>query len=209
MFDKLKEFFTHDEKKLRDNRWIFTSMLVGAIGSLIASFVLSMEAIELARDPDAVLSCSINLVLNCAKVGVHPSAHLFGFPNSFLGLMAEPVVITVAIAGLSGIRFPRLFMLVAQICYSLGLIFALWLFAQSYFVIGALCPWCLLVTATTLFVWFAITRYNIREDNLYLPPSASRWFKNIIDKNYDKLALVSITVLLISAIIVKYGNGLF
>ena len=209
MFKKIRNYFTHEDKKLRDNRWIFASMLVGAIASLIASFVLSVEAVELARNPDAVLSCSINAVLNCATVGLHSSAHLFGFPNSFLGLIAEPVVITVAIAGLAGVKFPRLFMFVAQICYTLGLIFAFWLFSMSYFVIGALCPWCLLVTATTTFVWFAITRYNIRENNLYLPKHISKMMQSIIDKDYDKVALFIVVTVLISAIILKYGSALF
>ena len=209
MFKKIRNYFTHEDKKLRDNRWIFASMLVGAIASLIASFVLSVEAVELARTPDAVLSCSINAVLNCATVGLHSSAHLFGFPNSFLGLIAEPVVITVAIAGLAGVKFPRLFMFVAQICYTLGLIFAFWLFSMSYFVIGALCPWCLLVTATTTFVWFAITRYNIRENNLYLPKHISKMMQSIIDKDYDKVALFIVVTVLISAIILKYGSALF
>lgn len=209
MLHKIKNYFTHEDEKIRDNRWIFVSMLVGAIGSLVASFVLSMEAITLAENPNAVLACSINLVLNCAAVGLHPSAELFGFPNSFLGLISEPIVITVAVAGLSGVKFPRLFMFVAQIFYTLGLIFALWLFGQSYFVIGALCPWCLLVTATTIFVWFAITRYNIREDNLYLSKSMSRTLKEVIDKSYDKLVLFSMIIIMIAAIILKYGRDLF
>ena len=209
MFNSIKEFFTHDEKKIRDDRWIFTSMLVGAILSLIASFVLSMEAVELARNPDAVLACSVNAVLNCATVGLHPSASLFGFPNSFLGLIAEPVVITVAIAGLAGVKFPRRFMFVAQIAYTLGFIFAMYLFYTSFFIIGALCPWCLLVTATTTFVWFAITRYNVREDNMYLSKEWSAKAKRLIEKDYDKLALFSIVFVLVVAILVKYGNALF
>lgn len=209
MFSNVKNFFTHEDRKLRDNRWIFLSMLIGAICSLIASFVLSVEAIQLAADPNAILSCSINIILNCAKVGLHPSAQLFGFPNSFLGLIAEPIVITVAIAGLSGVKFPRLFMFAAQIFYTLGLFFAYYLFATSYFVIGALCPWCLLVTATTTFVWFAITRYNIRENNLYFSKAVSKWAHNIIERDYDKVALFSIVVIIVAAIIIKYGSALF
>lgn len=209
MLRKIKEYFTHEDRNMRDNRWIFTSMLIGALCSLLASFVLSNEAIELAKNPNAILSCSINIVLNCAKVGAHSSAHLFGFPNSFLGLIAEPVVITVAIAGLSGVKFGRKFMFAAQIGYTLGLIFAFWLFAQSYFVIGALCPWCLLVTATTTFVWFAITRYNIRENNLYLRGCANTLAHRFIEKDYDKLVLFTIVIILVAAILVKYGNALF
>lgn len=203
------EFFTHKDRNLRDNRWIFTSMLVGALLSLLASFVLSKEAVELARNPDAALSCSVNVVLNCATVAKHPTAEMWGFPNSFLGLMAEPIVVTVAIAGLAGIAFPRKFMFAAQIGYTLGFIFAWYLFYISFFIIGALCPWCLLVTLTTTMVWFAITRYNIRENNLYLPKKAEKALKRFIEKDYDKFALASIVVIAIAAIIIKYGDGLF
>lgn len=206
---RLREFFVHSDRVERDNRWIFTSMLVGACASLCASFVLSIEAITLAANPSATLSCSLNAVVNCATVSLHPSAHLLGFPNSFLGLMAEPVVITVAIAGLAGVRFPRAFMFAAQVGYSIGFAFALWLLYMSYAVIGALCPWCLLVTLTTTMVWFAITRYNIRERNLYLPKKLQRRLEAVIAKDFDKLAMWSMISLIVIAIIAKYGSGLF
>lgn len=195
--------------KLYDNRWIFASMLVGAILSLIASFVLSVEAVELAKNPNAELSCSVNVVLNCATVAKHESAALLGFPNSFLGLIAEPVVITVAIAGLAGITFPRRFMFAAQIGYTLGFIFALYLFYTSMFVIQALCPWCLLVTASTTFVVFSITRYNIRENNLYLPDKLQKVARVFVEKDYDKLVLGALMVIMIAGISLKYGGDLF
>jgi Predicted membrane protein len=206
---QLRNYFTHEDKKIRDNRWIFLSMLIGAIFSLIASFVLSVEAVELAKNPGAELSCSVNVVLNCATVALHPSASLWGFPNSFLGLMAEPVVITVAIAGLAGIKFPRRFMFAAQIGYTLGFIFALYLFYTSMFVIQALCPWCLLVTASTTFVFFSITRYNIRENNLYLPKKIQKAAHGFVEKDYDKLVMGIIVAVLIGSIFLKYGEALF
>lgn len=205
----IKAFFTHKDKNLRDNRWIFTSMLLGAVISLIAAFVLSVESYQLAKNPAAELSCSVNIVLNCATVAKHPSANMLGFPNSFFGMVAEPIVITVAIAGLAGIRFPRRFMAAAQVGYTLGLLYALYLFSISFFIIQALCPWCLLVTLTTILVWFAITRYNIREGNLYLPNSVQATLKGFVTKDYDKLAMFSLIAFLILAIVVKYGDGLF
>lgn len=206
---QLKNYFTHDDKRIRDNRWIFLSMLIGALLSLLAAFVLSVEAIELAKNPNAALSCSINIIINCATVAQHPTANLLGFPNSFFGLIAEPVVITVAIAGLAGIAFPRKFMFWAQIGYTLGFIFAIYLFFVSMFIIGALCPWCLLVTASTTFVWFSITRYNIRENNLYLPKKLQKSLHAFIEKDYDKLVLGIFIATMIAAIFLKYGDGLF
>lgn len=184
-------------------------MLVGATLSLIAAFVLSVEAISLAKNPNAALSCSVNIILNCATVAKHPSAQMLGFPNSFFGMMSEPVVITVAIAGLAGIRFPRKFMFAAQIGYTLGLVYALVLFGISFFIIQALCPWCLLVTLTTILVWFSLTRYNIRENNLFLPRKVHGALVAFIQKDYDKVVMAGFIVFLIAAILVKYGDGIF
>ncbi|MEK7621029.1 MAG: vitamin K epoxide reductase family protein [Patescibacteria group bacterium] len=208
MLNELKQYFKHEDKNLADNRWIFASMLVGAILSLLAAFVLSVEVITLARNPEAPLSCSVNVVVNCATVAKHATNELFGFPNSFIGMIAEPVVITVAIAGLAGIRFPRRFMFVAQIFYTLGFIFAMYLFYVSMFIIQALCPWCLLVTLSTTFVFFSMTRYNIREDNLFLPKQLEKNLKHWIEKDYDKLLMFIIVFVSIVLIFAKYGDSL-
>lgn len=147
---------------------LFLEMLIFAVLSLVASFVLSYEAIVLAANPEAVLHCSVNAVVDCARVGKTWQANVFGFPNAFLGMISEPVVMTIAVASLSGTRFPRWFMFTANAVYLLGVIFAYWLLYQSTFVIGALCPWCLLVTLATTFVFWSMTAWNIREANLFL-----------------------------------------
>jgi uncharacterized membrane protein len=197
------------DKAARENRGIFISMLVGAIFSLIAAFVLAVEAVELAGNPFARLSCSINAVINCATVAVHPSASLFGFPNAFLGLLAEPVVITVAIAGMGGVKFPRKFMFAAQVCYTLGFLFAYYLLFMSTFVIGALCPWCLLVTLSTTFVFFSMTRYNIGEGNLYLSDKFAKKANAFIKKDYDTLSMALLIIVVAAVIVAKYGSALF
>ena len=71
-----------------------------------------------------------------------------------------------------GVVFPRWFMLGAQAIYTLGFLFAWWLFFEAYFVIGALCPWCLLITVTTTLVWAGLTRLNVREGVITFP---GRW----------------------------------
>lgn len=209
MYSKVINFFTHEDEKLRDNRWIFASMLIGAVVSLTAAFILSVEAVQLAADPDVVLGCSINAVIDCATVAKTTWAELFGFPNAFIGLISESVVITVAVAGLSGVKFPRQFMFAAQIGYSMGFLFALFLTSISVFVIGTMCPWCLTVTLATTLVFFSITRYNIREENLYLSKKHSAFLKKMIEKDYDKLLLAITIVIIVAIIIAKYGSQLF
>lgn len=185
--------------------WIFGTMLFSALCSLVAAWVLSAEAITLAADPTATLACDINAVLSCGAVGVSWQASLFGFPNAFLGMICEPVVITIAVASLGGVRFPRWFMLAAQVVYAFGLAFALWLFSQSMWVIGALCPWCLVITVGTTLVFMTLLHHNILEGNLYLPPRAQERALAFVRSGADAFVSAGILVVLATLIVSKYG----
>ena len=118
-------------------------MLVGSGLGLLASFVLSIESLTLARNSHAVLNCDLNSAMSCSAVANHWSAALLGFPNSFIGVMTLPVVVTIAVALLAGAKFPKWFMQAAQLGAVAGLLFAGWMFYMSYVEIGVLCPWCL------------------------------------------------------------------
>jgi uncharacterized membrane protein len=191
------------------NPWIFGTMLFSSVLSLIASFVLSADAIKLAANPASELSCNINQVISCGTVAASWQSQLLGFPNAFLGLVAEPVVITIAAACLGGVRFPRWFMFAAQATYTVGLGFAYWLFYQSMFRIGALCPWCLLVTVSTTVVFATLTHVNIRDNNLYLPARLQTALTRALRADFD-LAIVVIWLLTLAlAIAITYGDLLF
>ena len=186
------------------HRGAYIEMLVSSILSLVASLVLSIDAIVLAADPDAALSCNITDTISCAKVGVSWQANLLGFPNAFLGLMAEPVVITIAVAGLAGVLFPRWFRNAAMVVYSIGLIFAYWLFFQAYFVIGALCPWCLLVTVTTTTVFASLLRVNLLDNTFRLPPRAYERVAWALRVGIDIWITILVIALLAGMVIFRY-----
>ncbi|GGN98399.1 membrane protein [Actinoplanes lobatus] len=191
------------------NTWIYSTMLFSALLSLTASLVLSIDAVELARDPTADLSCNINSVISCGTVGASWQAQLLGFPNAFLGLIAEPVVITIAVAALGGVRFPRWFMIAAQTVYTIGLIFAYWLFYQAIVNIGALCPWCLLVTVSTTVVWSSLTHVNIRDDYLPMPRAWRHQAREAIANDIDVMVVIAWLLVLALIIVTHYGSALF
>ncbi len=191
-----------------DDRFIFTTMLVSSTLSLVASFVLAVDALRLAGDPDLVLSCDVNAVLSCGTVARSWQAQLLGFPNAFLGMVAEPVVITIAVASLGGVRFPRWFMAAAQVVYTIGLGFAYWLFQQSMTEIGALCPWCLLVTVSTTLVFTTLTHVNVRDGNLYLPRRLSERAQGLIARDVDVVVVWAWLLLLVALVVWKYGPAL-
>ena len=196
--------------RLRHSRaTVWVTMLVASLASLVASFVLSIDALRLAEDPNADLGCNINAVISCGTVAASWQSSLLGFPNAFLGLITEPVVITVAVAALGGVRFPRWFMIAAQVVYTIGLAFAYWLFYEAMFDIGALCPWCLLVTVATTLVFFEMTYVNIRDDNLHLPRRLQRALLGVIRSNLDLVLVVAWILVLVRAVVLKYGEQLF
>ncbi|WP_142118743.1 vitamin K epoxide reductase family protein [Rarobacter faecitabidus] len=191
------------------NGYLFGTMLVSALLSLVAAFVLSYDAVVLAANPAAELSCNINSVLSCGQVALSWQAELFGFPNSFLGLACEPVVITIAVASLAGTRFPRWFMAAAQFIYLLGLIFAYWLFFQSSFVIHALCPWCLIITFGTTAVFMTLLHVNLRDNNFYLPARWHERAKSALRMNIDLLVTFVLCATIASIILIQYGDKIF
>jgi uncharacterized membrane protein len=193
----------------RSDKWIFGTMLAAGVAGLGAAFTLTVEKFHLLENSDAVLSCSFNLVLNCATVMQTWQASVFGFPNSLIGLMGYSVVITVAIAVLSGVKFPKKFMQTAQICYGLGLLFAYWLFFQSIFVIQVLCPWCLIVTFVTTLIFETLLRYNLRENNFDLSKKTHQKVNEWLKKDYDKVIVAGWIVLMVALVFIKFGESLF
>lgn len=193
-------------ERLRQYRKTYWAMLVSSTLSLIASLVLSYDAIKLAKSPNSALSCDINAVVSCGKVAKSWQSELLGFPNSFIGLMLEPVVMTVAIAGLLLVAFPKGFMRVAHVGYGLGLLFALWLLSQSLFVIHALCPWCLLVTISTVTVFSTITRVVIMENHWSLAPERHEKLVDLLNRGWGRVLYTVTYAVLILAIYFKYGQ---
>ena len=194
---------------MRAYRKTYFAMLISSTLSLIASLVLSIDAWKLAGNPNSKFACDINAVVSCGKVAKSWQSTLLGFPNSFLGLMTEPVVITVAIAGLALVAFPKKFLRVAHVVYGLGLIFALWLLSQSFFVIKAFCPWCLLVTVSTITVFSTMSRIVIMENVWNLSEATYEKAVSFLERGWGRVLYSAIYTFLAIAIILKYGNQIF
>lgn len=205
---ELRELELKLDAPRHSNRRIFGTMLVAALISLLAAFVLAVDAIKLAENPSTALSCNINAILNCGTVALSWQASAFGFPNVFLGLMFEPMVITMAFIGISGMKLPRWLALTEQVIYGFATLFAIWLFAQSMFVIGAMCPWCLSITYMTPLIFLTLLHYNIREDNIWRSGVARERARKFVRNHYDLYAFVGWVVLITAMLVVKYGPQL-
>lgn len=197
-----------EEKSVRT---AFLVLFFSAIVALIAAFVLSMEEIVLLQNPDAVLSCSVNLVLNCATVmQTWQASVFFGIPNMFIGLMAFPVLIAVAVAVLwGGANLKPWFLRTMNIGVLLGTIFAYWLFFNSLYVIQVLCPWCLIVTFTCTLMLAAVTHVTLRQNLIGLQKKTNQKVQKFLKGGYHQLIVASWLVLMVVLVFLKFGAELF
>jgi len=190
----------------RSHLYIFGVMLVFGLLGLLASFLLSVERIEQLVNPNSQLFCDVNAIFNCSTVMQTWQAKVFGFPNSFIGLMAYPIVVIMGVAGLAGMRFPRWFMAVAQACFGLGLLFAYWLFFQSVYAIQVLCPLCLVVTISTTLLFEALLHYNLRENNFSLPAHIHKKVLAWVKKDYDKLLAGIWLAIMLAVVLLQFPS---
>ncbi|WP_455432707.1 vitamin K epoxide reductase family protein [Streptosporangium soli] len=154
-------------------------LLVGGAIGLGSAFTLTVEKIALLKDPAYVPSCSINPVLSCGSVMTTPQAEVFGFPNPLLGIGAFAVVATVGAALLAGARPGRWFWLGLQAGVTFGVVFVHWLIFQSLYVIGALCPYCMLVWTVTIPIFLYVTLHNLRR-RPFLPAGGHRVVETMV-----------------------------
>ncbi|WP_260855807.1 vitamin K epoxide reductase family protein [Curtobacterium sp. 9128] len=135
-------------------------LVTGAVG-LYAAFRLVLDEFAKYENPKAVLSCDVSPFVNCSNVMASAQGHLFGFPNPLLGLMGFVAPIAVGVALLAGIRGAKWFWLAFNAGLFLAWVFVTWLFTQTVWFIGYLCPWCMLVWSMTIPLFWVFTIWNM------------------------------------------------
>lgn len=144
-------------------------LLIGGTIGVLCATMLTLEKIELIKNPGTQLACDLNPIVACGSVINTHQASAFGFPNPFLGLVGFAVVATIGAAMLAGATFKRWFWLGLQAGTTFGIGFITWLQFQSIITIGALCPFCMTVWVVTIPIFFYTTLYNLREGHLKTP----------------------------------------
>ncbi|MFE2725378.1 vitamin K epoxide reductase family protein [Kitasatospora sp. NPDC059327] len=137
-------------------------LLIGGAIGIFASAVLTLDKIRLLKDPSYVPNCNINPIISCGSIMRSDQAEAFGFPNSLLGLAGFAVVVTIGAGLLAGATYRRWFWLGLQAGTLFGIGFVSWLMYQALYRIGALCPYCMVVWATMIPLFWYTTLRNLR-----------------------------------------------
>ncbi|MBD5787907.1 vitamin K epoxide reductase family protein [Cellulosimicrobium terreum] len=143
-------------------------VVLGAIG-LVASAALAIEKYLKLADPNHVPSCSLNIFLDCSDAMGSWQGSLLGFPNPLLGIAAFPVVVATGVVVLAGARLPRWYWLALLGGTTLGLGLVVFLVWTTLYAISAMCPYCMVVWAVMLpLFWYQVV-HAVQEG--YLPAS--------------------------------------
>lgn len=179
-------------KSYRQTAWIF--VICGLIG-IFASIELIVQKIAVLSNPDFVPNCDINPVLSCGSVINTDQASLFGFPNPVLGVIGFTIVIMFGALLFAGVELPKPMWLGLNLGALAGMFFVIWLVGQSLYVIGALCPWCMVVWSITIPIFWQVTTDNLESKRLSLGKSLSEIIVTL------KWILVGASYLIIMALI--------
>lgn len=129
------------------------SIVLGVIG-WFASFELLTEYIKTLQDGDYVPNCSVSVLVTCGPNMGSWQGSLLGFSNTILGVAGFAAPIGVGVALLAGAQFRAWFWWMYQAGLLAGFALVCWLQYQSIFVLGTLCPWCMVVWAAMIPLWW-------------------------------------------------------
>ncbi|GAB3616946.1 vitamin K epoxide reductase family protein [Okibacterium endophyticum] len=175
-----------------------TLIVAGAIG-WIAAFALTLERLASLEKPGDALSCDFGTLVQCSANLDSWQGSLLGFPNPLIGLAGWIAPIVTGAAVLAGARFARWYWWLFTLGMTGAMALVIWLITQSIFVLGTLCPWCMVTWAVTIPSFFAIWFFVVREGIVPAPGGARRTARMLS----GWLALVTFACYLIIAIVAQ------
>jgi uncharacterized membrane protein len=170
-------------------------VIAGAIG-WFASVALLVERVQSLQDPTKNPSCDISPFVSCGALFDKWQASLFGFPNALLGVAGFVVPIVIGVGILAGAHFKNWFWRSTVIGIGIAWIFITWLFTQSIYNIGVVCPYCLVVWAATIPMWWTVLIVTIVQGcwGLKIRKIVSSWGVSylpvIVILNYGVIAIL-------------------
>ena len=155
-------------------------LIVSGVVGWWAAFSLTIEKFEALENPGRAAGCDFSVLVQCTENLNSPQGSILGFPNPIIGLGAWIAPIVVGVALLAGARFARWFWVLFWLGFVGAISFVVWLISQSIFVLGTLCPWCMVTWSVVIPSFLAVTAYVIAEGALPLGAGARRFGRSLL-----------------------------
>lgn len=164
-------------------------LIIGSIIGLVASFALTIDTIDLIKNPEVNLPCNINPFISCTSVANTWQSEVFGFPNSLLGITSFAMLFAVGVMLLSGGRSKKPLWLLVNLGTLAAMIFVMWFFYESVYRIGSLCLYCMITWAVTWPLFLYTTVWNFRENHFDVKHRVFN-ILHFISKNHIQVLIV-------------------
>ena len=144
-------------------------LLLGGLIGWIASLQLQVGKEFLLANPGGSLSCDVNPFISCGNVMMTWQSSALGIPNMAIGLAGFAIMGAIGSLMVSGAQLPAWFRWarLGGMTFAFGYIH--FLAISTIFVIGALCPWCLVIWTVTAPMFFATLARTVENGDLHLP----------------------------------------
>lgn len=185
--------------------WVIT--ITGFLG-IWASTQLSIEKIKMLEDPNFIPSCTLNPIFSCGNVMQSSQASALGPPNMLIGIAAFSVVATFGIFAIARTRLPRWTWIGLNIGALLGVIYCMWLMTQSFYVIGNLCLYCILVWSVCIALFVTVTFFNLRKGNSNFGSNQSVQNKAAAIAPYGWVIVVVWYAIIVALLLIRFPNAL-
>jgi uncharacterized membrane protein len=143
-------------------------VMLGGIVGTYGAFNLIINKIGVYKNPNYTPPCSINIWLDCGIVMRSKWSELFGFPNMLIGLMTYPMAFLTGLGMLLNPKMNKWFTYFCLFVAGSGMLTNILLLYISAYLVGSLCPWCLLAGVATSNVFLAILNWAIINNQISL-----------------------------------------
>lgn len=171
-----------------------TLTALASIG-LSSAVILTVEKIELLKNPEHVTSCSFSPIVACSPViGSDQASAIDQIPNPIFGIFGFACVLTAGMSMLAGAQKLSKYWwytLLAGIVFGTG--FCIWLINAGLYQIGALCLYCMAVWLVTFTLFWLVLSELSRQKLLGFPQKLN----DFVVKNRDTLITATVGLVLV------------
>ena len=185
----------------------YPKILIGAsLVGLIASFWQAAERVHMLKFPTQDLSCNISPVVECGGVLNDGLAAVFGPPNALIGVVVFSLLLAFGLQRLQGGQWNNIVRKLAVIFSVIIMLFSLWFFWVSLYVIGKICIFCVFIWASSM----PIGIYGVKDylQSIKKPTGIFKSAKELFEKQSFSI-LVGVYSIMIILFFLKFQDYYF
>lgn len=140
---------------------LMLALIISIAGMYLGAYLTQRHyQLQNNQETEHTFICSLSSSFNCDLVNSSPYSELFGVPVALLGFFFYLTVFAVTLFALWKPAHAEIPLIVMHCLAIFSILFSVYLFYVAKFIIGALCPYCIMMYAVNLGL-FITTKISI------------------------------------------------